>query len=189
MGHRNCDIRPRLIDKKSGEARLLDSGSQITVTKKRPGDKIDNSIRLVAVNGTKIDTFGIREIEVKLGRKTYPMPAIICDVQQDILGMDFMTKFRLSMAWDDFDQTELLLVDKKSQIKQELQIITVPTDLPRVHFLDSSPPPASPASPVPPLSSSSSSDTTPQRSVDAESVAFQVSYMKKLSVSSVSICV
>ena len=33
VGHRNCDIRPRLVDKKSGEARLLDSGSQITVTR------------------------------------------------------------------------------------------------------------------------------------------------------------
>ena len=29
-GHRNCDIRPRLVDKVTGEARLLDSGSQIS---------------------------------------------------------------------------------------------------------------------------------------------------------------
>ena len=54
-GHRNCDIRPRLVDKTTGEVRLLDSGSQITVTKKKPGDKKDDKISLIAVNGTKID--------------------------------------------------------------------------------------------------------------------------------------
>ena len=30
VGRRNCDIRPRLIDKSSGTSRLVDSGSQIT---------------------------------------------------------------------------------------------------------------------------------------------------------------
>ena len=203
MGQRNCDIRPRLVDKASGEARLLDSGSQITVTKRRPEDKVDNSIRLVAVNGTKIDTFGIREIEVKLGRKAYRMPAIICEVQQDILGMDFLKKFKLSMEWDDFDQTELFLVDKKADIKELLQIVTVPTDLPRVHSMSSSRPPGalvsqstmpsvqsnlsvsdSPSSPSEqapsPLGVPIGGASPPQRSVDAESVAFQVSCMKKL---------
>ena len=53
-GFKNCDIRPRLFDKASGEHRLIDSGSMISVTKKQPGDKIDESIKLVAVNGTKI---------------------------------------------------------------------------------------------------------------------------------------
>ena len=41
VGQRNCDIRPRLLDKASGINRLLDSGSQISVTKKLPDDKID----------------------------------------------------------------------------------------------------------------------------------------------------
>ena len=48
---RNCDIRPRLVDKSSGTSRLVDSGSQISVAKKGPNDKIDHSIKLVAVNG------------------------------------------------------------------------------------------------------------------------------------------
>ena len=58
VGRRNCDIRPRLYDKSSGKNRLVDSGSQITVTTKNPDDKPDSSIKLVAVNGSRIETFG-----------------------------------------------------------------------------------------------------------------------------------
>ena len=52
-----CDIRPRLVDNSSGTARLIDSGSQISVTKRLPGDKTDPSLRLIAVNGTKTIEF------------------------------------------------------------------------------------------------------------------------------------
>ena len=38
----NCDIRPRLLDKSSGKFRLIDSGSQISVTVRGPEDKIEN---------------------------------------------------------------------------------------------------------------------------------------------------
>ena len=58
----NCDIRPRLLDKSSGITRLIDSGSQISVAVKGPEDKVDPSFKLVAVNGSKINTYGIREI-------------------------------------------------------------------------------------------------------------------------------
>ena len=111
---RNCDIRPRLHDKSSGIDRLVDSGSQISVTRKGPNDKIDHSLKLVAVNGTKIDTYGVKTLQIKIGRKTYPTPAVICDIDQDILGMDFLDKFKLNFEWDEVDQSELYLVDKKS---------------------------------------------------------------------------
>ena len=87
-GFRNVDVRPRLVDKSTGQARLIDSGAQITATMKLPEDKVDNSVRLVAVNGSKIPTYGVRKISVKIGRKTYAIDAIICDVEQDILGAD-----------------------------------------------------------------------------------------------------
>ena len=50
LGHPDADIRPRLTEK-SGESRLIDTGAQISATPKRPGDKEDFSIKLVAVNG------------------------------------------------------------------------------------------------------------------------------------------
>ena len=170
---RNFDIRPRLLDKSSGTQRLIDSGSQISVAKKGPDDKLDNSVKLVAVNGSKIETFGQKELVVKIGRKEYRMPAIICDVQQDILGMDFITKYRLNFEWDDFDQTELYLVDRKANIKSELQIVTVPKSTPRIDYIDASgaEPSRQPgeklSSPVPPspsrsLSPSSSQSYLPQ---------------------------
>ena len=88
MGQRGCDVRPRLLDKSTGVNRLLDSGSQISVTSKRPEDKIDNSFKLIAVNGSKIQTYGVRSVDVKIGRKAYRIPAVICDVSQEILDMD-----------------------------------------------------------------------------------------------------
>ena len=83
---------------------MIDTGSMITATVRRPEDKPDNSVRLVAVNGSTIQTYGTRRLHVKIGRKAYPIDAIICDVAQDILGMDFMDKFKLGFEWDDFDQ-------------------------------------------------------------------------------------
>ena len=83
------------------------------MTRRRPGDKLDNSLRLVAVNGSKISTYGVREIAVKIGRKRYDMPAVICDVDQDILGFDFLNKFKLGFEWEGIDQSDLKIVDKK----------------------------------------------------------------------------
>ena len=71
IGAGNCDIRPRLLDKSTGQFRLIDSGSQITATARQPGDKLDNSIKLIAVNGSRISTYGVRELEIKIGRKKY----------------------------------------------------------------------------------------------------------------------
>ena len=65
---RNVDIRPKLVDKSSGVERLIDTGAQISATVRLPGDKPDNSVSLVAVNGSRICTYGVREI--KLTSKT-----------------------------------------------------------------------------------------------------------------------
>ena len=98
-GQRSCDIRPRLVDKSSGIARLIDSGSMITAIAKGPGDKIDNTRKLIAVNGSEIKTYGVRKLVIKIGRKTYDIDAVVCDVKQDILGMDFLNKYKLSLVW------------------------------------------------------------------------------------------
>ena len=89
-GRRGCDIRPRLWDAASKKFRLVDSGSMITATAKLPTDKVDNTFNLVAVNGSQIKTYGVRKLEVKINRKKYEMEAIVCDINQDILGMDFL---------------------------------------------------------------------------------------------------
>ena len=58
----NSNIRPRIWDNSAGQFRLIDSGSMITATQRLPGDKPDNRLRLIAVNGSEIKTYGIREL-------------------------------------------------------------------------------------------------------------------------------
>ena len=135
-GFRSVDIHPRLLDKSSNETRLIDRGAQLSAAKRGPDDLIDNSVRLIAVNGSKIQTYGTKEIKLKIGRKQYSIQAVICDIKEDILGMDFMDKYRLGLEWDDYDQSELSIVDKKAQIKSVVKIITVPCDLQRAHHLE-----------------------------------------------------
>ena len=74
----NVDIRPRLVDSSTGEARLLDSGAQLSATKKGPTDKLDESVRLVAVNGSRIPTYGTKDITIKIHRKTDSKIICIC---------------------------------------------------------------------------------------------------------------
>ena len=111
--NRNVDIRPRLVEA-SGRERLIDSGAQISATVRLPSDKPDQSVSLVAVNGSKIKTYGVRNIEVKINRKAYTIEAIVCDIKQDILGMDFLHKYKLGLEWDDDTQTKLFINDKKT---------------------------------------------------------------------------
>ena len=130
-GHRSVDIRPRLVDRSTGQSRLLDSGAQLSATCRLPEDKEDHSVNLLAVNGSKIKTYGVRKVELKMGRKAYTIDAVICDIKEDILGMDFVDKYKLGLEWDEATQTELFLVDKRAQIKSLLKMVTVPTDLQR----------------------------------------------------------
>ena len=182
---RNFDLRPRLVDSATGEARLLDSGAQISATKRRPGDKLDTSVNLVAVNGSKINSYGVRELEVKINRKMYRISAMICDVNQDILGADFVNKYRLGLEWDDFDQSELFIVDKRSNIKAPVKIVTVPSDIIRTHHVEevsSNPSSSTPGDPKP-------SDSEPISQKTWQSRLFEVACMKKLGSESESVMV
>ena len=130
------DIRPKLVDRSTGVARLIDSGAMISAAAKGPNDKLSEGVRLVAVNGSRINTYGMRNLTFKMGRKTYTVPAVVCDIAQDILGMDFIDKYKLNMEWDDYDQSELFLVDKRAQIKERLKVVTVPTNMQRAHHIE-----------------------------------------------------
>ena len=113
------------------------------------------------------------------------MPAVICDIGQDILGADFIKKYKLGLEWDENDK--LYITDKKAAIKEPVSVVTVPSNLQRVSALQPSPPESS--------SSSSSPDTAARlnsfpeqwlksglqkESRDNAAVAFQVACMKKL---------
>ena len=111
----DCDIRPKIYDKIEKVWTLCDSGSVVSCVPKKPGDKIDPSIRLRSVNGGIIPTFGSEELIIRLGRKQYKIQAIKADVPQRILGWDFFRKHKLDLEWGEFG--DLFIVDKVAKIK------------------------------------------------------------------------
>ena len=60
------DVRPKVYDSQSKECVLLDSGSCVSCEPKQPGDVIDPSFKLRAVNGHSIPTFGTKKIEIRI---------------------------------------------------------------------------------------------------------------------------
>ena len=123
-GSRNADCRPKVFDGVTKTWKLCDSGSMVTVIRKSPDDKIDNSRVLQAVNGSAIKCYGTKSIEIRLGRKTYSIEAVVADVSQDILGWDFLAKYKFDWQWSDLG--DLYLVDKKAQVRAQVRFVTVP---------------------------------------------------------------
>ena len=123
---RGVDCRPKVFDGQSRTWKLCDSGSMVTVIKKGPDDILDQSRILQAVNGSAIKCYGKKTIQIRLGRKTYEIDAIIADVNQDILGWDFLSKHKLNWEWSEFG--DLFLIDKKAQSKIPVKFFTLPPD-------------------------------------------------------------
>ena len=78
--HLGVDLRPHVYDPKLGKFLLVDSGSQCTAFPPDPGDKPVPGSFLRAVNGSRIKCYGEKQIEIKIGRKTYRYTAIKADV-------------------------------------------------------------------------------------------------------------
>ena len=125
-GAYGIDCRPQLFDGVSKSWKLCDTGSALTVIKKTDSDMVDESRVLQAVNGTSIKVYGQKEVQIRLGRKTYPITATIADVQQDIIGWDFIARHKLDMLWSE-SGLDLYLHDKKARIKQPLKFYVLPT--------------------------------------------------------------
>ena len=67
------DMRPHVMDGNSGQYILLDSGAQVSACPPDPGDPIDPSIALKAVNGSRLNCYGYKTLDIKINRKTYSM--------------------------------------------------------------------------------------------------------------------
>ena len=118
-GSRGLDCRPKFFDGITTTWKLCDTGSMITVVRKSQDDKIDKNKKLQAVNGSSITCYGQKDIEIKIGRKSYKIKAVIADISQDIIGWDFFRKHKLSLKWGDFG--DLYIYDKKANIKKALK--------------------------------------------------------------------
>ena len=88
-----------LLDRISRKRCLLDTGSQVSLwpasTTSSPSSP--SSIRLAAVNGTPIKSFGRVKKQIKLGDRSYSFTFILAHVKRPILGLDFLQAFKMSI--------------------------------------------------------------------------------------------
>ena len=65
-GYQGVDFRPFLFDKATGQYSLVDSGSQVSAHPPDPGDKPLPNVMLKAVNGSRLQCFGYKEVAIKI---------------------------------------------------------------------------------------------------------------------------
>ena len=64
------DIRPKIFDNVTKSWVLLDSGSCVSCQPPGPKDVLDPTFKLKSVNGGLINTYGTKEMILRIGRKT-----------------------------------------------------------------------------------------------------------------------
>ncbi|GFW76108.1 retrovirus-related Pol polyprotein from transposon 17.6 [Trichonephila clavipes] len=87
-----------LLDRKSGQKFLIDSGSEICVIPPSPimNKSPQSNFSLFAANNTKIPAYGMVRKELKLGlRQPFIWTFIIADKSSPIIGADFLKNFNL----------------------------------------------------------------------------------------------
>ncbi|GFT09998.1 hypothetical protein TNCV_1114561 [Trichonephila clavipes] len=87
-----------LLDRKSGQKFLIDSGSEICVIPSSPtmNKSPQSNFSLFAANNTKIPAYGMVRKELNLGlRRSFIWAFIIADVSSPIIGADFLKHFNL----------------------------------------------------------------------------------------------
>ncbi|GFX19962.1 gag-pol polyprotein [Trichonephila clavipes] len=87
-----------LLDRKSGQKFLIDSGSEICVIPPSPtmNKSPQSNFSLFAANNTKIPAYGMVRKELNLGlRRPFIWTFIIADVSSPIIGADFLKHFNL----------------------------------------------------------------------------------------------
>lgn len=115
------DERPRVYDGISKTWILVDTGAAVSVWPKAWCENVtvDKNRSLLAINGTKIKTYGSRTEGVRFARKGYQMNMIIADISQPVLGWDFLKKFQLDISWTQWGDP--ILKDKKANIQVPLK--------------------------------------------------------------------
>ena len=119
-----------ITDRTQGLRFLVDTGAEVSVLpaacvkQKCPSE----SLTLHAVNGTPIATYGTRSLSLNLGlRRTFRWVFIVADVEQPILGADFLSHFNLLV-----DMTHCRLVDTLTQFSIQGVSTTVSTPHPSI---------------------------------------------------------
>ena len=112
--NQDVDVRPRFFDNHSNSWFLVDTGAQVSCCAPSPDDKVDPSIVLEAVDGSRMPCYGTKTLTFRIGRKTYHQQAFITNTSENILGMDFIHHYKMENRWSEYG--DYYLYDKKSNI-------------------------------------------------------------------------
>ena len=93
-----------------------------------PQAQMDTSVTLQAVNKTQFSTYGKQDIVVRINSKAYTHSVLVADVEQPILGFDFIWRYKISILWNI--KGELEIVDMKSDVRAPLTVHKVPEGTP-----------------------------------------------------------
>lgn len=108
--HRLC-----ITDGKTGLRFLVDTGANISVLpyqRKLFSEKVCDSYKLYAANGSEIKTFGTKTMDLDFNlRRSYRWTFVLADVKQPILGADFLGHFQLLV-----DVHKKKLIDKVTNL-------------------------------------------------------------------------
>ena len=82
-------------DRASGRSFLIDTGAEVSLIPASPADNraaiaSAHSAPLAAANGTEIKSYGTRRIPLQFGNKHFQGSFIVADINQAILGADFL---------------------------------------------------------------------------------------------------
>ena len=128
-----------VVDKSSGVRFLVDTGAEVSVIPPSRTERKcpQQDFTLQAVNNTTITTYGRRSLTLDLGlRRTFRWIFIIADVQNPILGADFLRNYSLLV-----DVSHNRLLDSLTQLKVQGIVSqesspspTLPTTQPSTEF-------------------------------------------------------
>ncbi|GFX35425.1 retrovirus-related Pol polyprotein from transposon 297 [Trichonephila clavipes] len=116
-----------LLDRKSGQKFLIDSGSEICVIPPSPAmnKSPQSNFSLFAANNTKIPAYGMVRKELNLGlRRPFIWTFIIADVSSPIIGADFLKHFNLLIDLKKKDLSNPSLISKSASHGTVHHIIT-----------------------------------------------------------------
>ncbi|GFY01932.1 gag-pol polyprotein [Trichonephila clavipes] len=116
-----------LLDRKSGQKFLIDSGSEICVIPPSPtmNKSPQSNFSLFAANNTKIPAYGMVRKELNLGlRRPFIWTFIIADVSSPIIGADFLKHFNLLIDLKKKDLSNPSLISKSASHGTVHHIIT-----------------------------------------------------------------
>lgn len=120
-----------VIDKKTGLSFLVDTGANISVIPRKPGQpSTPLQFKLYAANNTVINTYGEKTLELDLNlRRPFKWKFIVADVSKPIIGADFLNYHQLVV-----DLTYRRLIDGVTNLKIQAPICASST--PTIRSID-----------------------------------------------------